>query len=230
MPGISRVIMTNIVAYYRVSTQKQGQSGLGLADQKERAHLYGNIVAEYVEIETGKNSNRPVIAQAIAHARSAGCTLYIACLDRLARNVHFISGLMESGVEFVCGDCPTASRFTIHILAAVAEEEARKIGERTRNGLAQAKKKGVLLGSNNPKWKASRLGNPGLDKARIASVKSRRKKAEEFYSYLLPEILKQRDEGKTLKQIATQLNESGHLTRALKPYTQPTLSRILKYA
>ena len=222
--------MKNIISYYRVSTQKQGRSGLGLADQKERAHCYGNVIAEYTEVETGKNSQRPVIAQAIAHARSSGCVLYIACLDRLARNVHFISGLMESGVEFVCGDCPTASRFTIHILAAVAEEEGRKISERTKNGLAQAKKKGVLLGSNNEKWKAKRVGNPGLDKARKASAKARSKKTQEFYSYLLPDIQRMRGEGKSLAQIANSLNESGHLTQALKPYTQPILSRILRYA
>ena len=124
--------MTNgkFVAYYRVSTQKQGQSGLGLEAQKEAVRVYLNggrwkLVGEFKEVESGKRNDRPALAEALAMCRIHGATLIIAKLDRFARNVAFISNLMESGVEFTATDFPQANRLTIHILAAVAEHEAR---------------------------------------------------------------------------------------------------------
>ena len=119
------------IAYYRVSTQRQGASGLGLEAQKASViHFvngHGELTGDFTEIETGKRSDRPELLKAIAQAKRSGATLVIAKLDRLARNVAFISSLMDSGVDFVACDNPHANRLTIHILAAVAEDEARAL-------------------------------------------------------------------------------------------------------
>lgn len=139
------------VAYYRVSTVRQGESGLGLEAQRKavKQFLQGGdweIIAEYTEIESGKKSNRQQLAEAIAACKRLQATLIIAKLDRLARNVHFISGLIESGVEFTAVDNPNANKLMIHMLAAFAEHEREQISERTRNALAAAKARGVQLG------------------------------------------------------------------------------------
>ena len=139
------------IAYYRVSTERQGRSGLGLEAQQTavRNYLNGgdwNLVAEVVEVESGKRSDRPKLAEALRLCRLHKATLIIAKLDRLARNVAFVSALMESGVEFVAADFPQANRLTIHILAAVAEHEAKAISDRTKAALAAAKARGTKLG------------------------------------------------------------------------------------
>src|ERR1700730_14762435 len=130
----------SFVAYYRVSTQKQGRSGLGLEAQQRavRDHLdrtNRKLVAELVEIESGKKPDRPKLAEALKLCRLTGSKLIVARLDRLARNVAFVSRLMEAGADFEAVDFPQANRFTIHIMAAVAEYEGRIISERTRAGL-----------------------------------------------------------------------------------------------
>ena len=145
------------VAYYRVSTDRQGRSGLGLEAQQAAVVAFvqsrlGKILEAFTEIETGKGaqplSRRPQLAAAMTACREQRATLLIATLDRLARNVYFISGLMESRVPFVAADMPTATPFEIHIRAAMAEEERRKISERTRVALAAAKRRGTVLGAN----------------------------------------------------------------------------------
>src|SRR5271155_3138 len=146
MPGQPR-----FVSYYRVSTAQQGASGLGLEAQREAVSRHvigaqGVIVAEFQEVESGKKTDRPQIAAALAACRLRHACLVIAKLDRLARNVHFISSLMESGVDFVACDNPHATRLTIHILAAVAEHEREMISARTKAALAAAKARGVALG------------------------------------------------------------------------------------
>ena len=141
------------VAYYRVSTQRQGESGLGLDAQRTVVQTFlsgrgGEVVGEFTETESGKKaSNRPQLQAAMDVCRKQRATLVIAKLDRLARNVHFISGLMESGVDFVAVDQPTKDRFMLHVQAAFAEEEARRISMRTKEALAAAKRRGTDIGA-----------------------------------------------------------------------------------
>jgi DNA invertase Pin-like site-specific DNA recombinase len=140
------------IAYYRVSTDKQGKSGLGFDAQRRavRDYLDGSkweLVGEFTEVETGKRADRPELEKAIAACKKDRARLVIAKLDRLSRNVAFISALMERKVDFVCCDNPTATKFTIHILAAVAEFEREAISKRTKEALAAAKAKGKRLGN-----------------------------------------------------------------------------------
>ena len=143
--------MTDFVAYYRVSTDKQGAGGLGMDAQREAVTRFigqrGQIVAEYVEVESGRKASRPKLKAALDECKNRRATLLIAKLDRLARNVHFISGLMESSIEFQAVDMPEANRLTIHVLAAVAEHEREMISQRTKAALAQAKTRGTKLGN-----------------------------------------------------------------------------------
>lgn len=139
------------IAYYRVSTDKQGASGYGLEAQRRAVADYiagGELIAEFTEVESGKrHDNRPELARALDMARRCKAKLVIAKLDRLARNVAFVASLMERKVDFVCCDMPSATPFMLHIYAAVAEEERRMIAARTRAGLASAKARGVKLGN-----------------------------------------------------------------------------------
>ena len=142
----------SFIAYLRVSTVRQGESGLGLEAQRATVEAFarqqgGQIAAEYVEVESGKRSDRPELAKALQAARKGRATLLIAKLDRLARSVSFISAMMDAGVDFVAVDQPFASRLTLHILAAVAEDEARRISERTKAALQAAGARGTKLGS-----------------------------------------------------------------------------------
>jgi len=140
------------VAYYRVSTDKQGQSGLGLEAQRNTVLQYvsrggGELIREYTEVESGAEKRRPELAAALQECRRSKAVLVIAKLDRLARNVHVISGLLESGVEFVAADNPHANKLMVHLLAAFAEHEREQIAARTKAALAAAKARGVRLGS-----------------------------------------------------------------------------------
>ncbi len=139
------------VAYARVSTAKQGRSGLGLEAQDAAIQAFLTpadrlLMPVFVEVESGKNVDRPKLRDALSLCRKTGATLLIAKLDRLARNVAFIAALMESGVPFVAADMPDASPFELHIRVAIAEEEARAISQRTKAALAAAKARGVKLG------------------------------------------------------------------------------------
>jgi len=218
--------MKKLVAYYRVSTQKQGRSGLGLEAQRSAIQGYaegrGQVMAEFTEVETGKRSDRPKLAEALAQARKARATLVIAKLDRLARNVHFISGLMESGVPFDCADRPGADPFRLHIEAAIAEEEARKISQRTKEALKAAKRRGVPLG-------ASRKECRNLsDTARRRGAKATKAKAAAFYADVLPGIRERRAAGATLDSIAGELNAAGRVTSRGLPFTATAVHRLLR--
>lgn len=146
---------TKFVAYYRVSTTAQGESGLGLEAQKMAVQAYlatstdAELVAEFTEIESGKKKNRPELTEAIKLCKRQKATLIIAKLDRLARNVHFVSGLMESRVDFLACDNPHANRLMVHMLAAFAEHEREMISQRTKEGLQAAKARGVVLGGHS---------------------------------------------------------------------------------
>lgn len=140
------------VAYYRVSTDKQGRSGLGLEAQRDAvahhaAGCGGSVVVDFEEVESGRKSDRPQLALAMAECRLRRCTLLIAKLDRLARDAHFLLGLEKAGVEFLAADMPHANRLTIGVMALVAEEEARATSARTKAALAAAKARGVKLGN-----------------------------------------------------------------------------------
>jgi len=139
------------IAYYRVSTDHQGINGNGIAAQQKAVQDYLNggnwkLVGEFTEVESGKRSDRPELEKALTACRKHKAKLVIAKLDRLSRNVHFISGLMERKVDFVACDMPSANAFMINVYAAVAQEERRMISERTKAGLAAAKERGVKLG------------------------------------------------------------------------------------
>jgi DNA invertase Pin-like site-specific DNA recombinase len=196
------------VAYYRVSTQKQGQSGLGLAAQREAIANYLNggrwkLVGEITEVESGKRNDRPALADALALCRLHRAILIIAKLDRLARNVFFISSLMESGVEFTAVDFPQANRLTIHVLAAVAEHEVAMISARTKAALAAAKARGTQLGGDHGIRKFASQGNSASAAKRSSNAK---KRADD----LLPIIREIQAEGTTtLLGIANELNERG---------------------
>jgi DNA invertase Pin-like site-specific DNA recombinase len=189
------------VAYYRVSTTGQGVSGLGLEAQREAVERYLNggswsLIEAFTEIETGKGSNaldrRPQLKAALAYARKHKATLVIAKLDRLARNVHFVSGLLETGVDFVAADRPDADRFTLHLEAALAEREARVISERTKAALAAAKRRGVVLGANG----------------RTLAVRNRAE-AVERVAPMAGRLTALRGEGLSLRRIASTLNAEG---------------------
>jgi DNA invertase Pin-like site-specific DNA recombinase len=164
-------MVRRFVGYFRVSTDRQGRSGLGLDAQRDAVmrHLSGHageLVAEFCEVESGKRSDRPQLAAAIAAAKKARATLIIAKLDRLARNVHFISGLMESGVDFVAADNPHANKLMVHLLAAFAEHEREQISQRTKEALAAAKARGIRLGRNGADRLAPSYRADAIERAR----------------------------------------------------------------
>jgi len=194
------------LAYYRVSTDRQGKSGLGLGAQQDAVRSYLNggdwqLAGEVIEVESGRRNDRPKLTEALRLCRLHGATLIIAKLDRLARNVAFVSNLMESGVDFVAVDFPQANRLTVHILAAVAEHEAGMISARTKAALAAAKARGVKLGGDR--------GNlPAVARAGAsASVAMRAAKADQRAHDLGPMVRELQNGGASLRQIAATLNE-----------------------
>lgn len=208
--------MPQYITYIRVSTQQQGKSGLGLEAQRSAIAAYSSgseIVAEYVEVESGKRSDRPQLALAMAHAKKIKATLLIAKLDRLARDVHFITGLMKARVDFIAADMPHANKLTVQLMAVFAEHEAQMISDRTKAALAAAKARGVVLGS--PDYAK-------LAQARTDAARRRNAPALEAAATL-------RDQGKTLLEIAAQLQAKGIKTGAGLPKWSPTqVSRLLK--
>lgn len=192
------------VTYLRVSTDRQGRSGLGLEAQRKAVsdHVMGKgpIVAEFVEIESGKKNDRPQLIRALSEAKRVGAVLLIAKLDRLARNVAFIANLLESGVEIAAADMPEANRFLLHVMAAVAEHEARMISDRTRAALAAAKERGVALGWSMP----SRAGEQRQAARRGAAVNAQ--KADQHAANVLPVIRDLAARGASLRSIAAELN------------------------
>ena len=205
------------VSYLRVSTQRQGQSGLGIEAQRAAVEGYlasigGSLIAEHIEVESGANKNRPILVKSIAQAKRAGATLVIAKLDRLARSVAFVSALMETGVEFVAVDFPAANKLLIHIMAAVAEHERLLISQRTKAALAMAKLRGVRLGVN---------GERLAERHKAAAM--------EFAVRLRLPILQAVEDGlSTLQSIAERLNREGYATREGASWSPSGVRRIIR--
>ena len=220
--------MKNAVAYYRVSTVKQGQSGLGLEAQQEAVRAFaeagGYTVREhFTEIETGTSKRkRTAIYQAIEAARAVDGVLLIAKLDRLARNVHFISGLIEAKVSFKAVDMPEIDTFSLHILAAVAEQEARNISARTKAALKATQARGTVLGAQAGQDRFREAG-------RQAGQKVIQESARAAYSRLLVQTVKQlHADGHSLRVIARKLNDLGERTREGAEFKAPQVQRILR--
>ena len=208
------------VAYYRVSTTGQGASGLGLEAQREAVERYLNggswsLIEAFTEIETGKGANaldrRPQLKAALAYARKHKATLVIAKLDRLARNVHFVSGLIEQGIPIVAADMPNASITMLQIYAVMAESEGRAISERTKAALAVAKAKGRVLGANG---RALAVRNRAEAVARVAPMAGR--------------LTALRGEGLSLRRIATTLNDEGVASPCGGSWHPATVQRALE--
>jgi DNA invertase Pin-like site-specific DNA recombinase len=200
------------ISYLRVSTDKQGVRGYGLAAQRKAIADYLNggsweLLGEYVEVESGNRSDRPKLAEALAACKRHRARLIIAKLDRLSRNVAFIATLMDGKVDFVCCDFPQANRLTLHVLAAVAEHEREMISERTRAGLAAAKERGVKLGG-------PRL--PAINEMRQADALAR----AQAVASVLAELA-----GKSAHAIAAELNRRGIGTPTGAPWSAKTVIR-----
>lgn len=208
--------MSEYVSYLRVSTQRQGTSGLGIEAQRTAVEQYvaqsgGTLVREFVEVETGSSKTRPFLVQSISLCRRTKAVLLIAKLDRLARNVAFVSSLMESGVEFVAADAPYANRLMIHILAAFAEHERTVISERTKAALAAAKLRGTQLGANGR-----------------ALASQNRKAAISFAEGLRGSVTVAIAGGaRTLHDISDVLNAFGYRTREGAPWRPSTTARLI---
>jgi DNA invertase Pin-like site-specific DNA recombinase len=197
------------VSYLRVSTQKQGASGLGLEAQRQAVEDYLNggrwkLIEEFVEVESGKNSDRKELQNALRACRLHNATLLVAKLDRLARNAYFLLGLQQSGVDFVACDMPAANKLTVGILAMVAEEEARMISARTKAALRAAKARGVRLG--NPRNLSHRARRKGAGSSSVVRTERAAQRAQD----LAPTLAEIQAEGVTsLRQLAAGLNARG---------------------
>lgn len=219
--------MTTFVAYCRVSTDKQGRSGLGLEAQQSAITAFirtGDTLLQpsFVEIESGKRADRAQLRAAIDRCRRTGATLLIAKLDRLARNVAFVSSLKESGVDFVACDFPEANRLMVHILAAFAEHEAELISQRTKAALAAAKARGTKLGGDRG-YRPSTPPNSAL------ACATRQRKADHAAYAVLPIVERLQAEGVSgLNALARGLNELGHGTPRGGTWTATAVKRALQ--
>src|SRR5581483_10717479 len=214
------------VAYYRVSTAKQGRSGLGLEAQRDAVAAFLNggnwtLAAEFTEAESGKRSDRPELAKALRACRVYGAKRVIAKLDRLSRDAHFLLGLEKAGVDFVAADMPMANRLTVGIMAMVADEERRMISARTKAALAAAKKRGVKLGG----YRGGKLTR----KARQNGWEAVSRRADERANDLAPILKQLRASGITsLGRLAKALTERGIPTaRGGTKWTAVQVSRVL---
>lgn len=205
--------MARYVAYFRVSTARQGRSGLGLAAQRSTIERFlttdDTVVAEFMEVQSGKKDERHELWKALACAKKHDAKLVIAKLDRFSRRVSFIAGIMEQGIGLAVAEMPNATDFQLHIFAALAQEERRLISERTRAALAEAKKRGVILGKNG----------------RQLAVKHR-ESAMHRARQLEPLVRPFLEAGLSISEIARRLNSAGIATSAGKRF-HPEQVRLL---
>jgi DNA invertase Pin-like site-specific DNA recombinase len=221
--------MEVVTAYLRVSTARQGQSGLGIEGQRVAIEGYcastgSKVGREFVEVESGKRSDRAVLRDALAYAKRTRTRLVIGKLDRLARNVAFIANLMESDVEFVALDIPGANRLLLHVMASVAEAEGRAISERTVTALRAAKARGVKLGASDPRSRnltaeAAAIGSP-------LGGRAMRDKARAHYAEAIPVVAGLRASGASFASVAAKMNADGYLSQSGKQWTPMTAKRV----
>lgn len=216
-------ITPSFVAYYRVSTKHQGQSGLGLEAQRIQVRSFiggqAQLVREFVEVESGKRNSRPRLLEALLYARQNKARLVIAKLDRLSRNAGFIFALKDSGVDFVCADMPDANTLTIGIFATLAQHERELIGERTKKALAAKKQQGFVLGSpQNLTPQAQQKGVEAI-KVKAATNENNQRALLTIKGYL--------HQQKTLQQIANELNASGFRTAKGHLFQRVQVQRLM---
>ncbi|QXE92800.1 recombinase family protein [Geomonas subterranea] len=213
------------VGYCRVSSKKQGKSGLGLAAQQKMITDYvtatgGELVETFVEVESGKIDERPELQRAIRTAELVGGRVLVGKLDRLSRDLHFITHLQKTKVDFVVCDLPNCDSFTIHIYGALAQRERELISARTKAGLAAAKARGVKLGSDNLKY-------ADMDAARAKGVESVKAMADDFASKVKPMVTALRAQGATLREIAIHLDRAGVKTARGGRWTATAVKNVL---
>ncbi|SRR5258705_1246665 len=218
------------INYYRVSTAKQGRSGLGEAAQRAAIDAFCESRAceplgEYTEVESGKRDDRPELVKALHHAKVTGATLVIAKLDRLSRNMAFLATLQDAGTKFIAADMPEANELTIHIMAAMAQAERKAISKRTKEALAAAKARGTKLG--NPMG-AKAFGPYRGNGAAITAIKA---KAKAFATDIMPIIEAVRADGQTsLRGIAAELNARGIVTARGGKWGPQSVSDLVRAA
>lgn len=217
---------TRFVAYYRVSTAKQGRSGLGLDAQRRAVSDYlaagrGQLTGEFIEIESGMLDQRPELNAALSQCELTGATLVVAKLDRLSRNVAFLAALQDSGTRFVAADMPEANELTIHIMAAVAQAERKAISRRTKEALAAAKARGTILGGARGNFADLKLGP-------AASAEKRSRSSQERAGKVMVHVAAARQRGATsLREIAAVLNSSGITTPRGGKWSGAQVKRLL---
>jgi len=233
------------INYYRVSTTKQGRSGLGEAAQRAAIEAFCATrgcepLGEYIEVESGKRDDRPQLTRALHHAKVTGATLVIAKLDRLSRNMAFLAALQDAGTKFIAADMPEANELTIHIMAAMAQAERKAISKRTKEALAAAKVRAEANGggvkANGEPWKnGAKLGNPmgakafGPYRGNGAAVAAIKAKSGAFARDVMPIIADIRAAGhSSLRAIAVELNSRGIVTARGGKWGPQSVSDILK--
>jgi len=224
--------MTDYVAYARVSTARQGKSGLGLEAQQAAINAFlreGDRLLSpvYVEQESGKDDDRPELAKALNRCKLTGATLLVAKLDRLSRNVAFIAALQEAGTKFVAADMPEANELTIHIMAAMAQHERKAISKRTKEALAAAKARGTKLGG----WRERADGQARQLVDHQLATAARRQKAKAFNGSVMHAIGELQAQGVTsLSELARRLNEQGVRTSRGGSWQPTQVARVMAYA
>jgi DNA invertase Pin-like site-specific DNA recombinase len=209
--------MTKYIAYYRVSTKAQGQSGLGLEAQQALVAPYGDdILHAFTEVESGKNDDRPQLAAALELCRELGASILIAKIDRLSRDAAFLLTLRKAGVDIIAADMPNAGTLEFGVRAVVAQHEREQISQRTKAALAAAKQRGIKLGSPNP-----RAGG-------LAAGAVRRAKTKAIAGKALPVINALRDAGASLRAIADELNKLGIQTATGKSWYAQSVKNIME--